>query len=852
MEGGELPASREARLRERFRAVLTDRGVAHSDDAIGFAVSFVRLVLRVSITSTDDLMARRDAVVAVTQARTQLGDADVADLLRLAELPEFRGVVEDGELAAFIARFGDSAGRMIREEEASELDLEGFARTYGTGEALLLLDALFNVITSNGGLDRNALRRLEAAAIDLGIDGMLFAALRRKHDAAHAGGEWTVALTGDRIRIGRSPGGDVVLSDPQVALRHADLVRTDHGGWRIVDQESGRPTVLNGRPVASSPVNPGDEVRLGPCVLRIEPGGAELRVHTDRSFAALSARRLTRRIGDVSLLDDLSFTVFSGEVVAMIGPSGCGKTTLLNAIAGVTPADSGQVLFDGDDFHTLLRAERQRVGIVPQDDIVHPELTVEESLYFGARLRFGSDVSEADIDAEVNRVLNELGIDHIRRSRIGDALRRGISGGQRKRVNLGQELLSRSTRVLFLDEPTSGLDPRASQDIVRLVRQLADRGRIVFIVTHDLTPQVIAQVDHLMVLAPGGRLAFFGPPTAACKYFGVQTPDAIFNRFADKQPAEWGDSYRPSADARVYVQAREHLLTLEGARPVSKVTPTPPPRRSGIKQLRTLVRRYAKVKGRDVGGLTVLLAQAPILAAVMKIVFRAPTKEMLFMLSLSCLWFGMSASVRELISDRVIWLRERRVGVRPVPYLGSKVAVLGALVGVQCAAFALMNMMLHPSFFENGFGAFTLMGVAALTGICGMTLGLVVSALNQSSEGAVGMLPLLLIPQISFSGLLLSLRHMGPFSHSLTNFNPARYAYDAMLKVGERIASVPERGTGEWEVRGITGDLYNLGFKGAAADDMGLSMGQLCGRLLAFGALFLTVALWRVWRRKAD
>ncbi len=852
MEDGALPISREARLRERFRVALAGKGVAHSEDAVGFAVAFVRLVLRVSIASAEDLAARRDAVQLVTGQRTQLGADDVAALLLLAELPEFRAVVEEGELAAFIARFGDSAGRMIREEEASELDLEGFARTYGTGEALLLLDALFHVITSNGGLDRNVLRRLEAAAIDLGIDGMLFAALRRKHDAPHAGGEWTVALTGDRIRIGRSPGGDIVLSDPQVALRHADLVRTDNGGWRIVDQESGRPTVLNGRPVASSPVNHGDEVRVGPCILHIEPGGTDLRIRTDRSFAALSARRLTRRIGEVSLLDDLSFTVFSGEVVAMIGPSGCGKTTLLNAIAGVKTADSGQVLFDGEDFHTLLRAERQRVGIVPQDDIVHPELTVEESLTFGARLRFGSNTTDVEIEGEVNRVLNELGIDHIRRSRIGDALRRGISGGQRKRVNLGQELLSRSTRVLFLDEPTSGLDPRASQDIVRLVRQLADRGRIVFIVTHDLTPQVIAQVDHLMVLAPGGRLAFFGPPQAACKYFGVQTPDAIFNRFSDKQPAEWGDAYRLSADARVYVLAREHLLTLEGARPASQTAPTPPPRRSGVKQVQTLVRRYALVKGRDVGGLIVLLAQAPILAGVMKIVFRAPTKEMLFMLSLSCLWFGMSASVRELISDRVIWLRERRVGVRPVPYLGSKVVVLGALVGAQCAAFALMNMLLHPSMFHNGFGAFSLMGVAALTGICGMTLGLVVSALNQSSEGAVGMLPLLLIPQISFSGLLLSLRHMSGFSHAITNLNPARYAYDAMLKVGTRIASVPERGTGDWVIREVKGDLYNLGFKPAAPDDMGLSMGQLCARLIAFGVLFLSVALWRVWRRKAD
>ena len=175
--------------------------------------------------------------------------------------------------------------------------------------------------------------------------------------------------------------------------------------------------------------------------------------------------------------------------------------------------------------------DKSLVEFVPQDDLVNPELTVEESLTCSGRLRMGNRVSKQVLENEVNRVLTELDIHHIRKSRIGDALRRGISGGQRKRVNLGQELMTRSTRILFLDEPMSGLDPRASQDIMSLTRQLADSGRIVFLVTHDLTPQVMAQVDHLLVLAPGGRLAHFGPPAEACRWFGVATPDAIFNRF---------------------------------------------------------------------------------------------------------------------------------------------------------------------------------------------------------------------------------------------------------------------------------------------------------------------------------
>ena len=163
------------------------------------------------------------------------------------------------------------------------------------------------------------------------------------------------------------------------------------------------------------------------------------------------------------------------------------KTTLLNAINGVAPADSGRVMLNGHSFHKLLQEDRSLIGIVPQDDLVLPELTVEEALYYSGRLRLSADSTEEEIQRQVERVLQELDIMHIRSSRIGDALKRGISGGQRKRVNLGQELLSQNTKILFLDEPTSGLDPRASQEIVKLVRGLADRGRIVFLVTHDLT-----------------------------------------------------------------------------------------------------------------------------------------------------------------------------------------------------------------------------------------------------------------------------------------------------------------------------------------------------------------------------
>lgn len=845
---GEL--SRSARIARR----LIVQGVALPDaDAAAFAIDLARLLLSVASPSIDAIVERRGAVLAALLKRTKLAQAAVEALLAVAEEPEFRSGLSEHELGAFVARFGKPAGQMLLEREITDLDLAGFARVYGGAEALLLLDAAFGVLAAVGAINRDELRRLEEAADGLGIDAVLFSALLQKHEPDLARGAWSVPLDPNLgvITLGRSLACTVLLPDPQVSPRHAELKRIP-GGWRVIDGDSGRPTVLNGRPVTAAPFGVADELRIGPFEVRLAPKGDALAIKTARSFSTLCVKSVTRRIGGVSLLDDVRFSVFSGEVIAMIGPSGSGKTTLLNAIAGVTPADSGTVELDGRNFHLELRAERESVGIVPQDDIVHPELAVEESLYFGAKLRLPTETSDATARGEVERVLDELGITHIRESRIGDAMRRGISGGQRKRVNLGQELLARSTRVLFLDEPTSGLDPRASQDIVRLVRQLADRGRIVFVVTHDLSPQVVAQVDHLLVLAPGGRLAFFGPPQLACEYFSVATPDAIFNRFSDRQPAEWGEAWKKSDEARTFVAMREQLLALRAADGAVAAAPVAPPRRhrNGWQQVATLVRRYTKVKARDLGGLAVLLAQAPVLAIVMRIVFPQPTREMLFMLSLSCLWFGMSAAVRELLSDRVIWLRERRIGVRPLPYLFSKVYVLGALVSVQCVAFALLNLALHPIFVtEYGFGVGGFAAIAALTGFVGVTLGLFISAINVSSEGAVGMLPLLLIPQIAFSGILLSLKRMPAIAYQLTSLNPARFAFDALIKTGEKLGSPRSRGL-DWDTTPLSGTLYNLGLKGDGADDFGLSMSQLCVRLFAFAFVFLTGAYLAVRRRR--
>jgi ABC-type multidrug transport system ATPase subunit len=825
-------------LEARFLEGFGGKGI--DENEVRFAADFGRLVVRtLGLVRPSD--GERKALSSALCELCGWSEAMAAGLIDLALLPEFRDGLRDDEMWAFSSRFGSEAADALRARDDTT-DLADFSRRYGATSSLRLLNSLFAVATADGHATLRGVRRLEEAADELEVDGVLVTALLQKHDDRMATGEMIFPLVGTRLVIGRSMGVDVLLADPQVAPRHAELLN-EAGGWRVVDLVSGRPTVLNGRPVSSSPLSEGDRIQIGAYTLLVR--ASSLVASSDRSFSSLSVRSLRREIEGVTLIDDVSFTVFSGEVIAVVGPSGSGKTTLLNAINGVAPADSGAVLLDGEPFHPQLKADRSLVGIVPQDDLVHAELSVEESLFFSGRLRLSADLDDREVGLQVDRVVEELELGDIRENRIGDVLRRGISGGQRKRVNLGQELMSKSTKVLFLDEPTSGLDPRASQDIARRVRQLADRGRIVFLVTHDLTPEIMAQVDHMLVIVPGGRLAFFGPPREACRWFGASTPDAVFNRFGDREPEEWSAAYRESASARTYVETRECLFDLDGVMEPSESNSTAH-KRSLFTQVRAQLARYSKVKVRDRTGMAVLAAQPPLLAVVMWVVFPKPTTALMFMLALSCLWFGMSASVRELIADRVIWLRERRVGVGVVPYLLSKVLVLGALTAAQCGAFSVLLFWLLD-IGDYGYSLAQLGLVGTLTGLVGMSLGLLVSASWTSSEAAVGTLPLLLIPQITLSSIMVSVRSMSDIAQMCSWFTVQRYAFDAVLKCGDELAYFKY---GQWQRQRVRGFLYELGLQGtSSAEDMGLSLVQLTGCLLGFTMLFLAVTAGLVWGR---
>jgi ABC-type multidrug transport system ATPase subunit len=774
------------------------------------------------------------------KTRVTLADEEIDAIIDDAMDPAQRFGVTEAEIRAVAARFGSAAAEAVRSETTTDATLSDFSAQYGAAESLLLLDAMFRFSTVDGTIEEARADRLQDAASDLRVDPQLVAFLFRKHDLRHASGDFVIPLDGPEAVIGRDEGAHLRLPDPQVAARHARILRVG-AGFEVQDLGSGRPTLLNGDPIRRAQFGPEDELRIGPYTLSVSNDGASLVAFGSQAFSSLSCRGLTRHIGDVVLLDDVSFTVFTGEVIAILGPSGAGKTTLLSAITGSAPADSGDVIRDGSNFHRLLAHDPSYVGVVPQEDVVHAELTVEESLFYAGRLRFPPETESDTIRGEVDRVLENLGIDHIRGNRIGDAERRGVSGGQRKRVNVGQELLTRTTRVMFLDEPTSGLDPQTAHDIMGLARQLADDGRILFIVTHDVSEDLMALVDHLLVLAPGGRVAWFGPPKEACSYFKVDSVGGIFGRLSDQGPEAWRTAYRESNSWRTWVGMREHLLGL-----VDKVggdsSRKARQRRDWLGQYMTLVRRYSRVKLRDTVGTTVLLGQAPILAVAMTIAFPQPDTACMFMLALSALWFGASDAVRELIAERTIWRREARNGVGLVPYLASKLTVLGALVLVQCFLMVGINYVaLDMGSF--GFDFLQLGAVCSLTGMVGVCLGLWMSAMFPTSEAAIASLPVLLIPQITFGGLIVTVKKMGAIGTVFSYGMITRYSFEMAIKTGEKLSKPGRRGGGT-HTEHIMAPLWDLGFRSSEVDDMGFSMGLLAAILTAFCVLFLALAAW--------
>ncbi|MGW3069552.1 FHA domain-containing protein, partial [Streptomyces sp. NPDC001130] len=580
------------------------------------------------------------------------------------------------------------------------------------------------------------------------------------------------------VRIGRAPENDLVVDDLIVSRRHAELRAHPDGTYEIIDLGSHNGTYLNGRPVTRAPVGPGDIVGVGHSAFCLV--GDELQEYVDTGEVSLDVQDLTVAVdrGDTILLDHVSFPVGEKCLLAVVGPSGAGKSTLLNALTGQRPADRGTVLYDGRDLYRDYAELRQRIGLVPQDDILHPQLTVRAALSYAAELRFPEDTAGAERRARVDEVIRELGL-----AQRADQPVHSLSGGQRKRVSVALELLTRPS-LLFLDEPTSGLDPGMDRSVMNMLRGLADDGHTVVVVTHSVLS--LSVCDRLLVLAPGGTVAYYGPPGDALAFFGFEQWPEAFEAFERDPDRDWAREYRESPFHRHYITEASTQPHHPGPAPVS---PAPPPRpRRWAAQLGTLVRRYTAVLAADRTFLLVMIALPFVMGAMARALAgswltRDTAMNALLILCVGAVLTGAANAVRELVKERVVYRRERAVGLPRSAYLMSKIVVLGTISVVQAVVLTLVALagvdlnapgggVLLPPLAEITLAV-------ALLAFTAMMLGLLVSALVRKEEVTMPLLVLLAIVQVVFCGALLKLDGV-PGLEQLSWLVPSRWALGAM------------------------------------------------------------------------
>lgn len=606
------------------------------------------------------------------------------------------------------------------------------------------------------------------------------------------------------LTVGRAESCDIRLDGLQISNLHARLMKTGNG-IVVEDLNSTNGVYVNGARVGRQSVFPNDNVQIGSFLIQVDQA-ANVGIFDTRSKTRIDSVNITKDVknrsggGMVRLLDNVSLSILPNEFVGLLGPSGAGKSTFMDALNGMRPASGGSVLINNLDLYEHLDSIKQSIGYVPQDDIIHRELTVYRTLYYVAKLRLSGDVSRSEIDQIIDEVMDVTGLSERRNVPINQ-----LSGGQRKRVSIAVELITKPS-VIYLDEPTSGLDPATEEKIMKLFRQIAESGRTVILTTHAM--ENVKLFDKIVLLMRG-KLAFYGKPDEALAHLGASSFKELYDKLeepiaqrsvsggnihqiTEQVAEEWKQKFlkTPQFQKNVFEPLKQ-LGSVQSQGVQAK-------RRLGlfgsIRQFLTLSRRYWEVLFRDKLNLFILFAQSPIIAVLTYFVMgeNQPRDFAYFVLSLVAVWFGTSVSAREIIRERAVYNRERMVNLGLLPYVGSKIFVLGIIVGLQCL------MLFVPLKLLDLVGLMPMPGellgipqfwVMLLTASVGIALGLLISALVKTGEMATSLVPLILIPQILFSGLVGVPSGMNKVAGLIM---PATWSFDAMKRFSTLDTLEPE------------------------------------------------------------
>jgi ABC-type multidrug transport system ATPase subunit len=560
----------------------------------------------------------------------------------------------------------------------------------------------------------------------------------------------------DGVVLGRGAEADFILPDSSISRRHVQLHRIA-GGWRIEDLGSRSGSYLNGRLFQSEELVFGDLLRLGPFHLRFD--GRFLCETAGVTGARLHASGLQKTAGGVRILQDVSLAVEPCQFVGVIGSSGAGKSTLLDALCALRPADAGSVLLDGANLYENYEALREQLGYVPQDDIVPLELSVEDALYYGARLRLPKATPREEIRKLVRHTIARLGLSERARTPVGK-----LSGGQRKRVSVGAELLCRP-RLLFLDEPTSGLDPAAEFRLMESLRHLASTGCTILCTTHVMGNAYL--FDRLAVMY-GGRLVFFGEPAKALEYFGVEQLAQLYDKLDSRPAAEW-PIHRETTPAPDWA--------------------APPEKHRRAAALPILLLRQWAILRSDWKNFLLMLGQPVFIGLLVTWVSQDPPL-VLFFAYIATLWFGCGNAAQEIVKELPMFRRERLIGLGRHEYLLAKFLSLARITVVQ--SLLLYGVMQIGARGIGGAVGWQIPGLV-MTAMASVGIGLAISASARSVLQAVMLVPLVLIPQILFSGFTPPAGDMKNGPYYVSRVMPsaaAQSVMDVSLFWGQKIGGV--------------------------------------------------------------
>ena len=537
-------------------------------------------------------------------------------------------------------------------------------------------------------------------------------------------------------------------------------------------------------------------------------------------------------------MHDLSFTLHQGELLAIMGGSGTGKTTLLSLLNGSLTPQEGTITING---HSITEPEAKAlIGFVPQDDLLIEELTVYQNLWFTAKLCF-EGMSDAELDRRVMKTLKDLGLDAAKDLKVGSAINKYISGGQRKRLNIALELI-REPAVLFLDEPTSGLSSADTEKVINLLKEQTFKGKLIIVNIHQPSSDVYKLFDRLWLLDKGGYPVFDGNPidaityfkeaanyadaeTSACPTCGNVNPEIVLNIIDEKALNNSGEisderKMTPQEWHELYLKNREELPKPA----VGTVPPSDQKKPGALKQLGIFLHRNIRTKITNVQYLCITLLEAPLLALVCALLTRYAPPEgytvmdnknlvsYFFMAIIVATFLGMSGSAEEIIKDRALLKREKFLQLSYASYIGSKIIYMAIVCMIQTLLFILIGNFVMG--LQGLFGTWWL--ILFITALLSSLVGLLLSQCLSSIVAIYISIPILLIPQILLCGLVVSFSDLTPKSTTgnvpvIGDLIPSRWAYEA-LAVTSFTDNAYKAPFFELDKKKYENQYYNMGF----------------------------------------